>query len=125
MILNIKNSSGVWVAVADYVAYQGLVWSRTDVEGSNAGTTISGITIRDRIASKATISVTCRPLTLEETSILLPLLDNEFVDVQYTDPYIGGSTSKRMYCNASTSTSTISKDGVDYWIGIAFTLTER
>ena len=86
------------VDITPYIAYQGVQWSRNDVNGPNAGRTMSGLMIRDRVATKIRLDITCRPLKTDELRTLLNLIYPEFVTVVYEDP-MQGMVSKTMYAN--------------------------
>lgn len=86
------------VDITPYIAYQGVQWSRNDVDGPNAGRTMSGLMIRDRVATKIRLDITCRPLKTDELRTLLNLIYPEFVTVVYEDP-MQGLVSKTMYAN--------------------------
>ena len=86
------------VDITPYIAYQGVQWSRNDVDGPNAGRTMSGLMIRDRVATKIRLDITCRPLKTDELRTLLNLIYPEFVTVVYDDP-MQGMVSKTMYAN--------------------------
>lgn len=84
--------------ITPYIAYQGVQWSRNDVDGPNAGRTMSGLMIRDRVATKIRLDITCRPLKTDELRTLLNIIYPEFVTVVYDDP-MQGMVSKTMYAN--------------------------
>lgn len=86
------------VDITPYIAYQGVQWSRNDVDGPNAGRTMNGLMIRDRVATKIRLDITCRPLKTDELRTLLNLIYPEFVTVVYEDP-MQGLVSKTMYAN--------------------------
>jgi len=108
------------VDITDYIKYQGVKWSRNDIDGVNAGRNLAGTMIRDRVSTKIRMDITCRPLTWREHQILMNLLMPEFVTVAYTDPLTGSTTSKVMYANNHDSTYTLAKRD-----GIAFPLIEK
>lgn len=84
--------------ITKYIAYQGVQWKRNDVDGPNAGRTLSGLMIRDRVSTKIRMDITCRPLYSDELRELLNLLMPEFITVTYDDP-MEGVVSKIMYSN--------------------------
>ena len=86
------------VDITPYIAYQGVQWSRNDVDGPNAGRTMNGLMIRDRVATKIRLDITCRPLKTDELRTILNLIYPEFVTVVYEDP-MQGLVSKTMYAN--------------------------
>ena len=112
--------------ITDYIAFGGVKWSRNDVDGPNSGRALSGLMIRDRIATKIRLDITCRPLRREELMTLLNLLLPVFVNVTYEDPMYGLVT-KTMYANNNPAEFLISNDSdtVEYWHNITFPLVER
>lgn len=88
--------------ITDYIAYQGVKWTRADIDGPSAGRTLSGLMIRDRVATKIRLDITCRPLLYPELQTLLNLIYPEFVTVQYDDPMLGFVT-KTMYANNNSA----------------------
>lgn len=112
------------VDVTGYIAYQGLKWSRNDVDSPDTGRTLDGLMHRGRVATKIRLDVTCKPLTSAEASVVLNAIYPEYVTVTYVDPMYG-SVSKRMYSNNNPATYCIMKpDGTEYWQGIEFPLIE-
>lgn len=128
------------VDITPYIAYQGVQWSRNDVDGPNAGRTMSGLMIRDRVATKIRLDITCRPLKTDELRTLLNLIYPEFVTVVYDDP-MQGMVSKTMYANNNkaqflqkyepeeTDCQLICgkepQDPYERWFNITFPLVER
>lgn len=111
--------------ITEYIAFNGVKWSRNDVDGPNAGRALSGLMIRDRIATKIRLDITCRPLTLSELRIVLNLILPEFVSVTYDDPMYG-YVSKVMYANNNPAEFLILHDsGAERWHNITFPLVER
>ena len=49
--------------ITPYIKYQGVKWTRNDIDGPNAGRTLSGLMVRDRVATKIRLDITCRPIT--------------------------------------------------------------
>lgn len=113
-------------SITDFVGYQAVNWQKVDSEGANAGMTLSGLTIRDRIASKVRLDITCRPLSGADLRSLLTLLSPEFVSVTYEDP-LEGLVTKSMYTNTNEASILFAKPSysTEYWANIAFQLIER
>lgn len=113
------------VDISKYIAYGGVKWQRTDVDGEGAGRDLSGELRRNRVCTKHRLDVTCRPLTTDEAQIVLNLILPEWVEVRYTDPQAGVVT-RTMYANNNPASFMMRKpNGVEYWGGIAFPLIER
>lgn len=114
------------IDMTPYVAFGGIKWQRSDVDGPNAGRGLDAKVIRDRIATKYRLDVTCRPLLLNEASIVLKAIKPEFVSVKYTDPEEGEDVTKTMYSNNIPAQFLMQKkNGIEYWGGITFPLVEQ
>lgn len=82
--------------------------------------------IRDRVAIKIRLDITCRPMTAAETKIVLQAIEPEFVTVTYDDPMSGEVVSRTMYSNNIPATYLLYRpDGTEWWSGITFPLIER
>ena len=118
----------VWINglnITKYIAFQGVKWSRNDIDGPNAGRNMEGTMIRDRVATKIRLDIKCRPLTNAEHQLLLNRLTPEFVTVMYDDPQYG-RTTRVMYANNNSSEFCIRKpDGTEYWHNVTFPLVEQ
>lgn len=114
--------------ITHLIAYQGVQWKRNDIDGPNSGRTMSGLMIRDRIATKIRLDITCKPLTLDELRMLLNLIYPEFVTVTYDDPMLG-TVTKTMYANNNSAQFFMKqpseRGGAEYWSNIKFPLVER
>ena len=126
--------------ITPYIAHQGVKWSRNDIDGPAAGRSISGLMIRDRVATKIRLDITCRPLKNDELKILLNLLLPEFIQVTYDDPMYGVVT-KTMYANNNPATFLFKRtfdvpdewwichdeapEPFEYWTDVTFPLVER
>ena len=107
------------------IAEDGLAWTRNDIDGPNAGRTLSGTAVRDRIATKIRLDVTCRPLKQTECSALLNAILPEFVTVHYIDA-MDGEVTRTMYSNNNPVVySQVNDDGTVEFNGITFPLVER
>lgn len=109
--------------ITPYIAFGGLKWSRNDVDGPNAGRMQNGEMVRDRVAIKYRWDVTCRPLTAAEQSLILSMIEPEFVPVTYTDPMTNTERTDMYYSNNFPSTFLmVGNNGQEYWSGLAFPL---
>lgn len=114
------------VNIIPYIAYGGLKWQRTDVDGEGAGRALDGTLMRNRMATKIRLDVTCRPLTSAEASIVLSAVMPEWVSVTYYDPQMGSVITKTMYSNNNPASFLIKhSDGTEWWSGITFPLIEQ
>ena len=113
------------VDISSYIAEDGITWTRNDIDGPNAGRTLSGKMIRDRVATKIRLDITCRPLTQIQCSTVLAIIMPEFVTVHYIDP-IDGEVTRTMYSNNNPAVvSTVFDDGTMRLTGITFPLIEQ
>lgn len=114
------------VDIVPFIAYGGLKWQRSDVDGDGAGRDLSGDMRRNRVATKVRLDVTCRLLKSSELSTVLTAIMPEWVSVKYYDPQIGGVVTKTMYANNNPASYQIRKpDGTEWWSGVTFPLVEK
>lgn len=112
--------------ITPYIAFGGVKWQRSDVDGEGAGRDLNGDLRRNRVATKRRMDITCRPMKSNEVSIVLSAIMPEFVTVEYTDPQEGAVVSKVMYSNNNPATYMLKqKNGTEMWGGITFPLIER
>ena len=113
------------VSLLNYLAEDGIKWTRFDVEAPDTGRTLDGVMHRGRVATKVRLDVTCRPLTSAEASVVLRAILPEYVTVRYIDPQ-DGSVTRTMYSNnIPTLCSQVYSDGTCLWTGLTFPLIER
>lgn len=117
MILRIDG-----VDMMPYIRQKGIKWTRSDLDGPNAGRTMDGTMYRDRITEKVRLDITCLPLTAEEAALVLNAIYPEYIQVEYTDP-MEGVVTKTMYAN--NIPATYIDTSTDLWEGIVFPLIER
>lgn len=126
--------------ITHLIAHNGVKWQRNDVDGPSTGRTISGLMVRDRVATKIRLDITCRPMKITELRPLLNLLLPVFVQVTYDDPMYGVVT-KTMYANNNPAEFLMAKKpkpgdcwwichddelpAEEYWYNITFPLVER
>ena len=111
--------------ITDLIAEKGIKWSRNDLDGPNAGRTLTGLMIRDRVAIKIKLQITIKDLEDSELRTLMNLILPEFVNVTYDDP-IYGRVTKVMYSNNNAATlGRIDTRGRRQWGSISFPLIER
>lgn len=112
------------VDMLPFIAYQGLKWSRNDVDAPNSGRTLDGRMHRGRVATKIRLDITCRPLMAEELRMVLNAIYPEYVTVTYDDP-MQGRVVKEMYSNNNPASYCLLKpDGTEWWSDISFPLIE-
>ena len=112
--------------IANFTSIDGFEWQRNDVDGPNAGRSVTGKVIRDLVASKIRLDCSCRELTSAERATLEGLLFfSQFITVTSDDSIFRGE-ARTMYCNAmSGKFSRRKQDGTEYWKDIKFVLVEQ
>lgn len=111
--------------ITPYIAENGVEWQRNDLDGPNAGRTLSGLLIRDRVGIKTTLKITCRPMTSAQIATILQLIEPEWVKVKFTDPTTNSVVTKTMYSN-NVPLTLRNTDGLkDQWTGLNFPLIEQ
>ena len=114
------------VDMTPYIAFRGVKWQRSDLDAPNSGRGLDGRLMRNRVASKIRLDVTCIPLTADKASTVLTAIMPEWVTVTYTDPQLGCDVTKTMYSNNNPASFLMRRpDGTEYWDGITFPLIER
>ena len=121
------GSTGAYLdLVPHYAAFEGLKWSRNDIDAPNSGRdTQDGLMHRARVAVKTRLDVSCRPLTAEEAKIVLQAISAEWLQVRYYDVQSGAVLTKKMYSNNIPATHIFHKGTMQLWGGIAFPLIEQ
>lgn len=100
MKVEIKNSSNTWVDITPYIAFQGLTFSRNDVDAPDAGRDMSGLMHRGRVAVKEKMNINTIPLTKAQSSSLQTLLYPETIQVRVTPyPRTNAAHTMNMYSN--------------------------
>ncbi len=113
------------ISLLNYLAEDGIKWTRFDVEAPDTGRTLDGVMHRGRVASKVRLDITCRPLKSSEIMVVLGAIMPEYVTVRYIDPQ-DGAVTKTMYSNnIPTICANVNLDGTAVWKGLTFPLIER
>lgn len=121
-----NSSSGPWTDVTPYIAFNGLKWSRNDIDAANSGRgTQDGLMHRGRVAIKIRLDVTCRPLLAEEAHTVLQAIYPQWIWVRYYDVQDGQTVVKKMYSNNIPATFLIQRGTEQYWTGIEFPLIQQ
>ena len=79
MTVEIKNSSNTYVDITKYIKFQGISFSRNDVEAPDAGRDMSGLMHRGRVSVKEKMNINTIPLTKAQSSSLQTLLYPETI----------------------------------------------
>ena len=113
--------------IIGYIYMDGFDWRREDVDGANAGRTVTAKAIRDVLGSKIRMDMECRELTSAERTTLENLLfADEFLTVSCDDAIFRGAVSRKMYCNSMSGRFSRRKaNGTEYWKNVKFVLVEQ
>ena len=85
-----------WADITPWIAWQGLTFSRNDVDAPDAGRDMSGYMHRGRVAIKEKMNINTVPLTKSQVSTLQSLLKPATIQVRVT-PYPETNATKAMY----------------------------
>lgn len=126
MKVEIYNGSGTtWVDITPMIAWQGLTFSRNDVEAPDAGRTMDGTMHRGRVASKEKMEIKTVQLTKAQVSALETLLFPETIQVRVTPyPRTNASRTMTMYSNNVKATYIIHRANGEDLQSLSFPLIE-
>lgn len=93
-IMDYSNSS--WIDITPFIKYQGVTFSRNDVDSPDAGRDMSGTMHRGRVASKEKMNISTIPLTRAQSSTIQTLLFPETILVR-VNPYPRTNSSQTFY----------------------------
>lgn len=115
------------IDILPYTEDGGIKWQRNDLDGPNAGRTMDGAMIRDRVGMKIRWDFSERPLRTEYANIVLNAISPEYVQVETNIDPMFGTYTKTFYSNniPATCMTIDSESGVALWSGITFPLIER
>lgn len=120
------NAADTWFDITPWIAWQGLTFSRNDVDAPNAGRDMSGYMHRGRVGVKEKMNVTTVQLTRAQSSTLQTLLYPETIQVRVT-PYPRTNTSHTMsmYTNNVKTTYVIHRKNGEDLQSLTFPLIEN
>lgn len=123
-IYDIANSQ--WFDITPWIAWQGLTFSRNDVDAPDAGRDISGLMHRGRVAVKEKMNVQTIQLTRAQSSKLQTILLPETIQVRVT-PYPQTNAAKifNMYSNNVKTTYVIHRENGEDLQSLSFPLIEN
>lgn len=121
----IKDANSNWYEITKWIAYQGVTFSRNDVEAPDAGRTLDGLLHRGRVAIKEKMKVKTVPMSKADIAILHTLLYPETIEVK-VDPYPNTNAAKEMtmYANNFETTYIIHRSNGDDIQSMSFPLVE-
>lgn len=111
--------------ITKYIKYQGITFSRNDVEAPDAGRDMAGLMHRGRVAIKERIDIETVPLTKSQVASLHALLLPETIEVT-VNPYPNTNASKTMtmYSNNIKTTYIIHRSSGEDIQSLSFPLVE-
>lgn len=119
------QSGATWVDITPYIKYQGITFSRNDVEAPSAGRTLDGIMHRMRVAVKERMDIETIPLKREQVRTLLELLYPETFMVRVTPYPLTNSTKvMQMYSNSVKTSYIIHRENGEDIQSVSFPLVE-
>ena len=127
MTVEIYNATtSQWVDITPWIAWQGLTFSRNDVDAPNAGRDMSGYMHRGRVASKEKMNVQTIQLTRAQSSFLQTLLFPETIQVRVTPyPRTNATQVFSMYSNNVKTTYVIHRENGEDLQSLSFPLIEN
>lgn len=115
-----------WFDITPWIAWQGLTFSRNDVDSPDAGRTMSGLMMRGRVASKEKMEVKTVQLTRAQSSTLQTLLFPESIQVRVTPyPRTNSAHIMKMYSNNVKTTYVIHRENGEDLQSLSFPLIEN
>lgn len=123
-IYNSVNSQ--WVDITPWIAWQGLTFSRNDVDAPDAGRDMSGLMHRGRVSVKEKMNIQTIQLTRAQSSSLQTLLYPETFQVRVTPyPRTNGAYTMSMYTNNVKTTYVIHRQNGEDLQSLSFPLIEN
>lgn len=126
MTVEIYNSgTSKWVDITPWIAWQGLTFSRNDVDSPEAGRDMSGLMHRGRVAVKEKMNVQTIQLTRAQSSSIQTLLYPESIQVRVTPyPRTNSAHTMTMYTNNVKTTYVIHRANGEDLQSLSFPLIE-
>ena len=120
------NANSEWFDITPWIAWQGLTFSRNDVDAPNAGRDMAGTMHRGRVASKEKMNINTVQLTRAQSAKLQTLLYPETISVRVT-PYPRTNTAyiMSMYSNNVKTTYVIHRENGEDLQSLSFPLIEN
>ena len=114
-----------WFDITPWIAWQGLTFSRNDVDSPDAGRSMDGTMHRGRVASKEKMEIKTVQLTRAQVSALETLLFPETIQVRVTPyPRTNAAHTMTMYSNNVKATYIIHRANGEDLQSLSFPLVE-
>lgn len=124
MTVEIHNGSS-WVDITPYIAWQGLTFSRNDIECPAAGRDISGLMHRGRVSVKEKMNIQTIQLTSAQSAMIQNLLWPESISVRVSPyPRTNAAQVMTMYSNNVKTTYVIHRENGEDLQSLSFPLIE-
>ena len=115
-----------WFDITPWIAWQGLTFSRNDVDAPDAGRDMSGLMHRGRVGVKEKMNIQTIQLTRAQSSFLQTLLYPETIQVRVTPyPRTNGEYTMSMYTNNVKTTYVIHRQNGEDLQSLSFPLIEN
>lgn len=115
-----------WINITPFIAWQGLTFSRNDIDGPEAGRTMNGTMHRCRVSSKEKMQVTTKPLTKAQSAMIQSLIFPESFSVRVTPyPRTNAAKTMTMYSNNVSTTFLIHRQSGEELCSLSFPLIEN
>lgn len=126
MTVEIYNATtSTWVDITPYIAWQGLTFSRNDIDAPKAGRDMKGLMHRGRVAVKEKMNINTVPLTKAQSSTLQTLLYPAKIQVRVTPyPLTNAAQTFYMYTNNVKTTYVIHRTSGEDIQSLSFPLIE-
>lgn len=126
MTVEIYNSStSAWVDITPLIAWQGLTFSRNDIDSPNAGRDMTGLMHRGRVAVKEKMNIQTVQLTKAQVSTLQTLIYPSSFSVRVTPyPKTNAAHTMTMYTNNVKTTYIIHRASGEDLQSLSFPLIE-
>lgn len=126
MTVEIRNSIGDWIDITPFIAWQGLTFSRNDVDAPDAGRDMSGLMHRGRVGVKEKMNIQTVTLTKQQSADLQTLLYPETIQVRVTPyPRTNAAHTMSMYTNNVKTTYVIHRQNGEDLQSLSFPLIEN
>lgn len=118
--------SNQWNDITPLIAWQGLTFSRNDVDAPDAGRSMDGLMHRGRVASKEKMNIQTVQLTRSQSAWLQTLLFPETIQVRVTPyPRTNAEHIMNMYSNNVKTTYVIRRANGEDLQSLSFPLIEN
>ena len=119
-------TNSAWFDITPWIAWQGLTFSRNDIDSWNAGRSMDGVMHRGRIAVKEKMNVQTVQLTRAQSARLQSLLFPETIQVRVTPyPRTNAAHVMSMYSNNVKTTYVIHRSNGEDLQSLSFPLIEN